>query len=142
MRPERRILLRVLPVLILLACVFLLVVSRFAVPRTIHMGWNYDYTHDPPCASRWADNCTRGFYVFVGGPKERSQQLFVENRFDAGHRVLGEGLEATFQVRQFGYLQFCVVAIKQGSMAITVESVPLCSRRLVLPRRFGRHRTR
>ena len=110
--------------------------------RSIRMRWDYDYKHDPPCASRWDENCIRGFYIFVGGSGGRTQQSFVDNRFDKNHRVLSEGLEATFQVGQFGYLPVCVVAVKQGPMATTVESVPLCTRRLVLPLRISRERRR
>jgi hypothetical protein len=130
---------RVLPVLIVLACVFVLGVSRFSAPRTVKLRWDYDYSHDPYCSSRWAENCTLGFYVFVGSPAKRFHQVFIENQFDAGHQVLSRGIEAEIKVREFGYLQFCVAAVKQGSMGATVESTPLCSRQLVLPNRFGRH---
>jgi hypothetical protein len=138
----RRIL-QLWPSLVILACLFLFAASKFALaPRTIRMRWDYDYKNDPPCASRWNENCTRGFYVFLAGTGGRSQQLFVDNRFDKEHRVVGQGLEATFPVRQFGYLQFCVVAVKQGAMATTAESVPLCSRRVVLPVRLSRRHRR
>jgi hypothetical protein len=138
MSPGWQSLRRVLPVSIALIFAFLLIVSRFAAPRSVHLRWDYDYTHDPPCASPWAANCTLGFYVFLGGAKERSQALFVNNRFDAKHQVVSQGLEAEFRLREFGYLQFCVVAVKQGAMGIIVESAPLCSRRLVLPHRIAR----
>lgn len=142
MSPEMRTLQRVLPILAVLAFLFLVVVSRHAAPRTIRMHWDYDYKHDPPCASRWEENCTRGFYVFIGQTAGRSEQSFVDNRFDNNHRVMSEGLETAFQVRKFGYLQFCVVAVKQGAMSTTVESVPLCKRQLVLPLRVTRKRWR
>jgi hypothetical protein len=137
-----RRLLQLLPSLVILACLFLFAAWKFALaPRTIRVRWDYDYKNDPPCASRWEENCTSGFHVFLGGPRERSQQLFVDNRFDKEHHVVGEGLDATFQVRQFGYLQICVVAVKQGPMATMTESLPLCSRRLVLPVRLSRRRS-
>jgi hypothetical protein len=130
---------RFLPVIFLLACVFLVCVLLVAArklafaPRRIHVRWDYDYKHDPPCSSRWAPNCIQGFYVFVGGAAERLDGAFVENRFDGSRQVVGRGLETDFQVHEFGYLRFCVVAVKQGPMATTVESAPICRHRWVLP---------
>ena len=117
-------------------------VSRHIAPRSVHMRWNYDYRNDRPCTSRWEEGCIRGFNVFATEKGGRSHQVFVDNRFDKDHRVVGEGLETTLQMGEFGFLQFCVVAVKQGPMATTVESVPVCSRRLVLPLRITRARTR
>lgn len=99
------------------------------------MRWDYDYAHDPPCTSPSADNCVSGFRVFVGGPNNRSQQVFVANRSDAGHPMVSQGLEATLKVKRFGYPQFCVVAVRKEPIGVTLESTPLCSRQLVLP--FG-----
>ena len=122
--------------------IFFRKLSRHIAPRAVRMRWNYDYRNDRPCISRWDEGCIRGFYVFVAERGGRSQQSFVENRFDKDRRVVGEGLETTLQTGEFGYLQFCVVAIKQGPMATTVESVPICRRRFVLPGGVTRQRTR
>lgn len=125
---------RVLLVFAAAAVVLFLATPKFpAAPRTIIMHWDYDYAHDPPCTSPSAENCVSGFRVFVGEPKDRSQDLFVPNRFDAGHHIVSKKLEATFQVEHFGYLQLCVVAVKRGPMAVMVESAPLCAKRWVLP---------
>jgi len=133
---------RALLVLAALAIVSLLAVLKFSTPRTVRVRWDYDYAQDPPCTSPAADNCVSGFRVFVGDPTNRSQQLFVANRFDAGHHMMSEGLEATFKVNRFGYLQFCVVAVRKGQIGVTVESPPLCSRRLVLPFGIARDQTK
>ena len=115
--------------------ILLFAVLEFAAPRAARVRWDYDYAHDPPCASVWGYDCVLGFHVFVGSPNDRSQQVFVANRFDAGQRLLSKQIEATLRVNRFGYLQFCVVAVKQGQMAVMVESTPVCMKRWVLP--FG-----
>ncbi len=126
---------RVWLVLAILVVALLLAAPKFSAPRTVSVRWDYDYAHDPPCTSPSADNCISGFRVFVGDPDKPSQQLFVANRFDAGPHMVSKGLETKFKVNRFGYLQFCVVAVRKGQMGMTVESAPLCRRRLVLP--FG-----
>jgi len=98
------------------------------------MRWNYDYAHDPPCSSRLTGNCVSGFRVFVGELNHRSQQVFVPNR-DSVRNAATQQLEAALVVKQFGYVQLCVVAVKNSQMAATVESAPTCVKRLVLP--FG-----
>jgi hypothetical protein len=126
---------RKLLLLAVVAVALLLVVLEFAPPRTVSMSWSYDYAHDPPCTSRLTGNCVSGFRVFVGELNHRSQQLFVSNRFDSGHNVVSQRVEAAFEVERFGYLQLCVVAVKNGQIGVTVESTPMCMKRLVLP--FG-----
>lgn len=125
----------VLMTLPILALLLVLAVLKFSPPRTVVLNWDYNYAHDPPCTSRLADNCVTGFRVFVGEPGNRSQQLFVANPVDAGRNLGNARLGATFKVNRFGYLQFCVLAVKKGLSVSTVESVPMCMRRLVLP--FG-----
>lgn len=125
----------VLMTLPILALLLVLAVLKFSPPRTVVLNWDYNYAHDPPCTSRLADNCVTGFRVFVGEPSNRSQQLFVANPVDAGHNPGNARLGVTFKVNHFGYLQFCVLALKKGMSVSTVESAPICMRRLVLP--FG-----
>jgi len=120
--------------------ILLFAVLEFAAQRAVRVSWDYDYAHDPPCASVWDHDCVLGFHVFVGNPNNRSQQVFVANRFDAGH--LSKQLETTFPVNRFGYLRFCVVAVKQGQMAVMVESTPVCMKRWVLPFGIGSDRTK
>jgi len=122
--------------------ILLFAVLGFAAPRAVRVRWNYDYAHDPPCASVWGYDCVLGFHVFVGSPNNRSQQEFVANRFDAGHHLVSKQLETTFHVNRFGYLQFCVVAVKQGQMTVMVESTPVCTKRWVLPFGIARDRTK
>jgi len=126
---------RMLLVLAAVAVVLLLATLKFSAPRTVSMTWDYDYAHNPPCASPSAGNCVSGFRVFVGELSDRSQQLFVSNRFDASHNLVSQRLEATFELKRFGYVQLCVVAVKNAQIGLTVESAPLCMKRLVLP--FG-----
>jgi len=136
MRPgwwRRNRVLLTLPILVLLLVFAML---KLSPPRTIILNWDYDYAHNPPCSPRLADNCVTGFRVFVGAPDNRSQQLFVANPVDAGRELRNLRLGATFKVRRFGSLQFCVLAVKKGlSTSTTVESAPICMKRLVLP--FG-----
>jgi len=120
-----------LPILALLVIAIL----KFSQPRTVVLHWDYDYAQDPPCSSRLADNCVTGFRVFVGEPDDRSQQLFVANPADVGRNPANSRLGATLKVDRFGYRQFCVLAVKKGMSASTVESAPICMKRLVLP--FG-----
>jgi len=127
---------RGLLILPILALVIVFAILRLSPPRTIVVNWDYDYAHDPPCSSRVADNCVTGFRVFLGEPGNRFQQLFVPNPVDAGREPRKSRFGATFKVRRFGYLQFCVLAVKEGpSASTTVESAPICMKRLVLP--FG-----
>jgi hypothetical protein len=126
---------RMLLVSIVVAAVLLLAALEFSPPRTVSMTWDYDYAHDLPCASPSAGNCITGFRVFVGELNDRSQQQFVSNRFDADRNLVRQRLEADFEVNRFGYLQLCVVAVKNAQIVVTVESAPLCRKRLVLP--FG-----
>ena len=125
-----------------IAGILLFAVLEFATPRTVSVRWDYDYVHDPPCASVSAYDCVLGFHVFVGSPNHRSQQVFVANRFDAGHRLVSKQIETTFHANRFGYLQFCVVAVKQGQMGATVESTPQCMKRWVLPFGIASDRTK
>ncbi len=120
--------------------ILLFAVLEFAAPRAVRVRWDYDYVHDPPCASVWGYDCVLGFHVFVGSPNDRSQQVFVANRFEAGH--LSKPIETTFPVNRFGYLQFCVVAVKQGQMAVMVESTPMCKKHWVLPFGIASDRTK
>jgi len=122
--------------------ILLFAVLEFAAQRAVRVSWDYDYAHDPPCASVWDHDCVLGFHVFVGNPNNRSQQVFVANRFDAGHHLVSKQLETTFHVNRFGYLQFCVVAVKQGQMTVMVESTPVCTKRWVLPFGIARDRTK
>jgi hypothetical protein len=122
--------------------ILLFAVLEFAAPRAVRVRWDYAYVHDPPCASVWGYNCVLGFHVFVGSPNSRSQQVFVANRFDAGQHLVSKQLEATFHANRFGYLQFCVVAVKQGQMVVMVESTPVCIKRWVLPFGIARERTK
>ena len=115
--------------------ILLFAVLELAAPQAVRVHWDYDYAHDPPCASVWAYDCVLGFHVFVGNANDRSQQVFVGNRFDAGQHLVSKQLETTFHANRFGYLQFCAVAVKQGQMAVMVESTPVCMKRWVLP--FG-----
>ena len=117
------------------AAVLFVVILELSPPRTVSMSWNYDYAHDPPCTPKSTGNCVSGFRVFVGELNDRSQQLFVSDRFDSNHNVVTQRLGASFEVKRFGYLQLCVVAVKNGQIAVTVESTPMCTKRLVLP--FG-----
>jgi len=122
--------------------ILLFAVLEFAAPRAVRVRWDYDYAHDPPCASVWGYDCVLGFHVFVGSPNDRSQQEFVANRFDVGHHLASKQLETTFHANRFGYLQFCVVAVKQGQMAMMVESTPVCMKRWVLPFGIASDRTK
>jgi len=111
-------------------------VLELAPPRTVDVNWDYDYVHDPPCTSRSPDNCVTGFRVFVGDPHDRSQQVFVANPDEIGRNPAHQRLGTFLKVDRSGYLQFCVLAVKTGqSRSTTVESAPICTRRLVLP--FG-----
>jgi len=125
---------KVLLVLAVVAVVLLLAL-KFSPPRTLSMTWDYDYAHNPPCTAPSAGNCVSGFRVFVGELNHRSQQIFVSNRFDVGRSLVSQQLETNFEVNRFGYLQLCVVAVKNTQIGVTVESAPLCMKRLVLP--FG-----
>jgi hypothetical protein len=125
-----------------IAGILLFAVLEFASPRAVRVRWDYDYAHDPPCATVWGYDCVLGFHVFVGSPNNRSQQVFVANRFDAGHHLVSKPIEATFHANRFGYLQFCVVAVKQGQMAVMVESTPVCKKRWVLPFGIASERTK
>ncbi|MFZ3212870.1 MAG: hypothetical protein WA188_15310 [Terriglobales bacterium] len=133
---KRTLLILAIPVILLFA------VLKFATPRSVIVRWDYDYVHDPPCASVWAYDCVLGFHVFVGSPNNRSQQVFVANRFDAGHHLVSKQIETSFPANRFGYLQFCVAAVKQGQMTVMVESTPQCMKRWVLPFGIASDRTR
>jgi len=132
---------RLLPVLLgalVVVVVFVLAALRFSAPRSISMSWDYSYAaHDLPCASPSAEDCVTGFRVFVGDRNHRSQQLFIANRPDAGQNRASQQLAANFTVNRFGYLQFCVLAVRNGRGGLTYESIPVCKKRLVLPFAIG-----
>jgi hypothetical protein len=138
MKPGRWSRKRVLLTLSIAAVLALLALFKFSPHRTVVLNWDYNYTHDPPCASPSAENCVRGFRVSVGDLSDHSQQLFVANPADAS-RNANQRLETTLKVDRFGYLRFCVLAVKNLRGGITVESVPLCRKRLVLPFAIGSH---
>ena len=108
--------------------------------RTATLQWDYDYTKDPPCAGdkKTASPrklCVVGFNAFVGTPANRSNQKFVPNQFDPSGKIVSKGISVTLQVQHYGNKQFCVTSVAQDQTGGTVESLAICSTRVVLP--FG-----
>jgi len=111
--------------------------------RTATLQWDQNYTQDPPCGRSGAPNppakrCLLGFKVFLGPPTSRSQQQFVPNRFDQNGRIISKGITWTMPVRALGNIQFCVVSVVTDGSPQTMESLPICTTRRVLPFGLGR----
>ena len=108
--------------------------------KTATLQWDYDYTKDPPCSgdrktASPRKGCVVGFNAFVGTPANRSNQKFVPNQFDPSGKIVSKGISVTLQLQHYGNTQFCVTSVAQDQTGGTVESLPICSTRVVLP--FG-----
>jgi hypothetical protein len=111
--------------------------------RNVALRWDQDYAKDPPCDSSGAPTppakrCVLGFKVFRGTPTNRSDQVFIPNRFDQDGKIIGKGITWTMPVRPLGNTQFCVVSVVTDGSPQTMESAPICTTRRVLPFGLGR----
>ena len=121
----------------LVLIIFGVAMVQHAPGREVTLRWNYDYAHDPPCAPILSRKCVIGFHVFVGRGGERHQEVFISNVRDLRPSA-STAMQTTMRVRSYGNLQFCVVAIGRDEQGIGVESLPLCTKRIVLPFAIGK----
>lgn len=104
--------------------------------RKVTLRWDYDYVKDPPCElqQKRVGPCVLGFNIFLKGITGSANRKFVANRFDSG-RVLGRDLQVTLPVHSYGQVEFCVVSVAKDEKGSSIESLPTCGTRLLLP--FG-----